>query len=86
MSKFYIVKVEEVYTSHMLIEADSEEDALAHWPSGDELRCEYTYTPDNLGREVEEFHPLDYTKPERDKACIHSSVMEKMIKESENGE
>lgn len=79
MSKYYIVKVEEVHISHMLIEADTEEQALEHWTEGDELRCEYHHTVDDFNREVEEFNPLDYSGEELSRARLDNREIEERL-------
>jgi len=64
MSKLYVVKVKEVYTSHVAIRASNEQEALEKWFDGDEIRLEYSYTDESLDREIIEFNLDDYTGEE----------------------
>jgi len=58
---YYVVKVEEVHISHMVVEADNKEEALACWTEGDEVKLEYNRRVDDLNREVVDFDIDEYT-------------------------
>ena len=65
---YYVVKVEEIHISHMVIDAESEDEALAIWTEGDELKLEYNRTVDTLDRKVSEFDKEYYTGEEISKS------------------
>lgn len=73
---YFVVKVEEIHISHMVIEADDEQQALEIWTEGDELKLEYHRTVDDLDREVVVFDSKEYTGEEVSRSILDLPITE----------